>query len=190
MSWQSIALDDVPQTPWKNGGGLTRELVAWPNAQDWTWRMSVAVVASSGPFSHFSGVQRWFAVLSGAGVRLAMGVTPSAAVVTVTPGSAPVGFSGEMPVSCTLVDGSTQDFNLMLRRGRATGRMQRVNGSHSDTPDHSKTIAVYAINTRAEVQFDDDVLTVLPNTLVWRTCPRGTRLGVTSENALWMEISE
>lgn len=72
MSWQIVHLDDVAPRPWRNGGGVTRELVAWPHAQHWIWRMSVAEVAHSGPFSRFEGVQRWFAVLAGAGVRLQM----------------------------------------------------------------------------------------------------------------------
>ena len=68
--WKVINLADVVPTPWKNGGGTTRELIAWPDAEHWVWRMSVAEVAQSGPFSRFEGVQRWFAVLGGAGVAL------------------------------------------------------------------------------------------------------------------------
>ena len=51
---------------WRNGGGRTRELLAWPDAADWKVRVSVADVESDGPFSAFPGVQRWFAVLEGA----------------------------------------------------------------------------------------------------------------------------
>ncbi len=189
MSWQTIALADAPPSPWKNGGGLTRELVAWPNAQDWVWRMSVAEVALSGPFSHFAGVQRWFAVLSGAGVRLDMGTSPDVAVHTLTDSSAPLCFEGELPVQCTLLEGSTQDFNLMLRRGCVGGRMLRLDRDHFEKLNNSKTIAVYAMNTGAIVQFNDESLAISPNTLVWRTCPEGTRLILQTASALWMEIT-
>jgi hypothetical protein len=33
MSWHTVHLADVPPSPWKNGGGTTRELLAWPSAQ-------------------------------------------------------------------------------------------------------------------------------------------------------------
>ena len=32
--WQQIKLADTPPTLWKNGGGTTRELLAWPASQD------------------------------------------------------------------------------------------------------------------------------------------------------------
>ena len=58
--------------PWRNSGGVTRELLRWPDTDNWLWRISVAEVASDGAFSHFAGVQRWLAILSGTGVRLTM----------------------------------------------------------------------------------------------------------------------
>ena len=57
MSWRTIHLSDRPATPWRNGGGLTRELVASPEQSDWRWRMSVAEVTASGPFSRFDGMK-------------------------------------------------------------------------------------------------------------------------------------
>ena len=56
--------------PWKNGGGVTRELLRLPagSGEDWTLRISVADIAADGPFSPVPGITRWFAVLTGAGV--------------------------------------------------------------------------------------------------------------------------
>ena len=70
MSWALIRLNEVAPVPWRNGGGVTRELLAWPSPDDWALRISVAEVERDGPFSQYPGVQRWFAVLSGGGVRL------------------------------------------------------------------------------------------------------------------------
>ena len=70
MTWQVVRLEDTVATPWRNGGGVTRELAAWPSSTDWTWRISVAEIGQSGPFSTFDGVDRWFAVLAGSGVQL------------------------------------------------------------------------------------------------------------------------
>lgn len=189
MSWQTIALADVPPSPWKNGGGVTRELVAWPSASDWLWRMSVAEVISDGPFSRFEGVQRWLAVLSGAGVRLDVGQPPNVCVHSLTPGGAPLRFDGGLPVFCTQLDGPTQDFNLMLRGAHASAHMLRLAGAFSCVAETIKTIAVYSISTGATVHLDEEIMTVPAHTLVWRTCPVGARLHVVAEHALWMEIA-
>lgn len=191
MSWQIIPLADVPPSPWENGGGVTRELVAWPNAKDWLWRMSVAEVGRNGPFSRFEGVQRWFAVLSGAGVQLDISaeVGLAAQMHTLTGASAPLCFAGEWPVQCTLLDGPTQDFNLMLRHAHATARMLRVQGEFFVLPKTARTIAVLAQSTGARVQLDDDFLALPPNTLAWRHCPAGARLQITATDGLWMEIT-
>ena len=109
--WHTVSLVDVAPTPWRNGGGGTRELVAWPPQGEWRWRMSVAEVTASGPFSVFEGVQRWFAVLRGAGVALNIAGTHH----TLTTNSAPLNFDGAAPTACTLLAGPTQDFNLMVR---------------------------------------------------------------------------
>ena len=65
-----VHIDDVRAQPWKNGGGLTRELLAWPSRDAWSVRVSVADIERDGPFSPFPGVERWFTVLEGAGVVL------------------------------------------------------------------------------------------------------------------------
>jgi hypothetical protein len=188
MTWQIVSLADVPPSPWKNGGGVTRELVAWPNAQDWVWRMSVAEVALSGPFSRFEGVQRWFAVLSGAGVCLAVGQSPKPSLHTLTPGSAPLTFAGDVPVSCTLVDGPTQDFNLMWRGAPGSACMQWLSGEWSKSLNATKIIAIYACSTSASVYFGAENLLLPPDTLAWRLCPAGSTLQVHSAHAFWMEI--
>ena len=111
MGWHLTALADVAATPWRNGGGITRELAVWPPQGDWQWRISVAEVAASGPFSRFVDVERWFAVLSGAGVRLEI----AGQAHTLDAASAPLQFDGAANTQCTLLAGPTQDFNLMVR---------------------------------------------------------------------------
>ena len=124
MVWHTVSLADVTATPWRNGGGVTRELLAWPPEGDWQWRMSVAEVEGSGPFSRFEGVQRWFAVLRGAGVALDIAGEQH----TLTSASTPLAFDGAAPTDCQLLNGATQDFNLMLRtpRARAAVRSAQV----------------------------------------------------------------
>ncbi|MGZ8259204.1 MAG: HutD/Ves family protein [Caldimonas sp.] len=102
---------DVDALPWKNGGGVTRELLARPDAGDWRVRVSVAEVASDGPFSAFRGVERRFAVLDGAGVVL----TIDGRAHRVTRDDEALAFSGSSETHCRLLDGPTRDLNLMLR---------------------------------------------------------------------------
>jgi environmental stress-induced protein Ves len=189
MTWHIKPLTEAPAIPWKNGGGLTRELVAWPNAQLWSWRMSVAEISRSGPFSQFDGVERWFAVLVGAGVRLDVGKDPNAGAHNLTPDATPLCFAGDLPADCTLVNGAAQAFNLMLRHGSAKGRMVRVAGHCSLNVDDSKMIAIYAISTGANVHFDHECLNLPPRTLAWRECPAGSKVQVQAAQALLMEIA-
>jgi environmental stress-induced protein Ves len=184
MSWHMVSLADVTPSPWRNGGGVTRELARWPQGGDWIWRMSVAEVAQSGPFSRFEGVQRWFAVIAGAGVRLAV----DAEIHALTTTSAPFCFDGAKAVDCQLVDGPTQDFNLMVRPDQAPARMKRVSGDFSVVLDKTKLIAMYPIDTPARVHFEHKYLDFPENCLVWRHFDAGDRLHLSAANTLWMEI--
>jgi environmental stress-induced protein Ves len=192
MTWRIVPLADVPPSPWRNGGGTTRELLAWPNAQDWQWRLSVAEVRQSGPFSRYDGVQRWFAVLSGAGVWLTLGHPKESPAlpqcVNLTSRSAPFCFDGARPADCQLLGGPTQDFNLMLRPGQTSALMRRVSGSLSALMDTPKIIAVYAINTGARARFDSKFTRIPESSLAWLAAPAGTVLALEAANALWMEI--
>jgi len=184
MSWQIVQLDEVMPAPWRNGGGVTRELACWPDSRDWIWRMSVAEVASDGPFSRFEGVRRWFAVLGGSGVRLRIGAQTHELTVS----SAPLCFDGARPVDCQLLDGATQDFNLMLRRPQSSARMKRISGAGSFVLDRPKLVAVYAIDSIAKVFFDGSCLELPAQSLAWQALNGGAVVRIEADNALWMEI--
>ena len=128
MSIRRISLDEVAPQRWRDGGGVTRELLAWPAVEAWRLRISVADVESDGPFSSFPAVERWFAVLDGKGVALTVGGTAH----RLTAESAPLRFSGEAPTTCRLLDGPTRDLNLMLRGIR--GGMFRVDAGRPWRP--------------------------------------------------------
>jgi environmental stress-induced protein Ves len=115
-----VSLQATPPQPWRNGGGTTRELLAWPSAEAWALRFSIARIDRDGPFSAYPGIQRWFAVLQGAGVELAW--QHHAAQVRV--GHAPLQFDGADAPQCRLLDGPTEDLNLMLRSGAGRGGLE------------------------------------------------------------------
>lgn len=122
MTIHLVHLADAAAQAWRNGGGRTRELLAWPTADAWQLRVSVADIARDGPFSNFPGVQRWFAVLEGAGVMLAL---PDADV-QLTGHSPPCCFDGEAAPGCRLLAGPTRDLNLMSLRQHGQGLMRRA----------------------------------------------------------------
>jgi environmental stress-induced protein Ves len=121
MTLHRAALADVAAQPWKNGGGVTRELLAWPRAGDWLVRVSVADIEANGPFSPYPGVQRWFTVLEGMGVRLEFAGSAS----ILTPEQPPLAFDGADAPFCELLAGPTRDLNLMVR-GPAPARLARA----------------------------------------------------------------
>ena len=183
--WQRVDLIDVPPSPWRNGGGVTRELACWPpGSVPWAWRMAVAEVAHDGPFSDFAGIERWFAVLAGGGVRLTIGGQAH----ELTRASAPLCFDGGVATDCRLLAGATQDFNLMLRGDQATARMVRLSGSLDVVLEAPTTVAVYAIDSAARVTLDQRTLTVAADSLAWRSLPAGAALQVSAAAALWIEI--
>lgn len=116
---RTVLLSEAAPQPWRNGGGITRDLLAWPSAVDWQLRVSVAEVARDGPFSAYPGVERWFAVVSGAGVvlRFAEGER------RLGPLSDPLRFDGADAPGCSLIDGATLDLNLLVVRDGGQGRM-------------------------------------------------------------------
>jgi len=122
---------DLVASPWKNGGGVTREVAAFPEGaalDAFVWRVSVADVGQAGPFSRFAGIDRTLALLSGAGMLLdeAGGVTHA-----LREPLAIARFAGETAIDARLVDGATRDFNLMVRRGAATGDVDVWRDAHS-----------------------------------------------------------
>jgi len=116
-----VRLAECAFVPWRNGGGRTRELLAWPRADDWLVRVSVAEIEADGPFSPFPGIDRCFAVLEGAGVELALPTGP----VRLGPADSALAFPGEAAPGCRLLDGPTRDLNLMGRREAGGLTMQR-----------------------------------------------------------------
>ena len=119
--------------PWKNGGGETVEIaVSPPEAalSDFDWRVSMATVATDGPFSIFAGIDRTLSILEGDGMALAIdGAEPQ----VLTTASEPLPFPADVAVSATLPGGAITDLNVMTRRGRLRHQVERtqINGRSS-----------------------------------------------------------
>ena len=110
------------EVPWRNGGGITREVAAWPpgtGSADFDWRISIASVTRGGPFSLFPGVDRELAVLDGV-LRLSVEGRPE---VAVRPGSQPVRFPGDVPCAGDPDGAPVTDLNVMARRGKQSSHI-------------------------------------------------------------------
>jgi environmental stress-induced protein Ves len=99
-------------TPWKNGAGVTHEALRSPlDGPAFQWRVSVATVGASGPFSDFSGYRRHMVLLRGAGVQLQFADGSAADLRAV---GDQLAFDGGMAVHCELLGGECTDLNLMV----------------------------------------------------------------------------
>jgi environmental stress-induced protein Ves len=127
MAPQILRAAERTPAPWKNGGGVTTEVLAHPegsNTDDFVLRVSLADVADSGPFSAFEGVDRIITLVDGPGMALTVDGTEH---VVDTP-YAPFAFSGDATTDCRLLGGPLVDFNVMARRteAKADVRIERT----------------------------------------------------------------
>ena len=106
--------------PWKNGGGETTEIIAFPEGSgldEFDWRISMARVAADGPFSVFPGIDRTLCLIEGEGLALTMAGKPE---VLLTHASPPFAFPGDVPVASRLVEGP--DHRSQCDDARCAGR--------------------------------------------------------------------
>jgi environmental stress-induced protein Ves len=129
--------------PWKNGGGLTREVAVHPPGSDlgnFDWRVSIAEVHRGGPFSSFPGVDRHMAVISGVLTLSVAGREP----LTLSHDGPCLSFPGDVPASAEPRQAPVTDLNVMTRRGRFAARLRRgsVPGEAVVKPESDTTLIV------------------------------------------------
>ncbi len=174
-----VELAHAAPQPWRNGGGITRDLLAWPVADHWQLRISVAEVAREGPFSAYPGVDRWFAVLHGAGVVLHFGDLDQ----RLTPHSEPLHFDGANAPGCALIDGATQDLNLLVRQDAGLGQMSRALPG-ADWLSAAPLRAVFTLHA-AKLQVAGRPVAALPaGSLAWTTQAAGLPWQMVADDAL------
>ena len=104
--------------PWKNGGGTTTEIATHPDGAGWDdflWRVGIADIERSGPFSSFPGVDRSIMLLDcppESGMNLSIDGKSFEMVQHEF-----VDFAGEAVTHGLLRGAPVRDFNVMSRRG-------------------------------------------------------------------------
>lgn len=112
----------LPVTPWKNGAGATREIIAVPSVDaPFLWRASIATLQADGPFSPFPGVDRTIVLLAGRPLRLRGEEIDHPLALW-----QPWAFPGECVLSSVGIVEPGLDFNVMTQRGRASAKVEVV----------------------------------------------------------------
>ena len=119
-----LRAQDYRRMPWKNGGGMTTEVLIYPRdlslQDDFTYRISLAQLDQSGPFSTFPGYDRIIVQLSGEPMDLFHDEGEDRAETLTL--YEPYSFAGDRPTRAVL-RGSAQDFNVMVKKGQASAHV-------------------------------------------------------------------
>ncbi|GHD76352.1 HutD family protein [Vogesella fluminis] len=163
-----VRFADCPPSPWKNGGGITRQLLIRPaaaNLDDFALRVSVADIDSDGPFSRFDGIDRTLTLLEGGGLQLQRDGAPLA---TLHADSPLLHFVGEWPISSQRLAGKVRDFNIMTRRSQCRHRAERLSLDGSLTLAHDgPLLLLLAQGDAVTVNRDGASDTLQPFDLLW-----------------------
>jgi uncharacterized protein len=156
-----LDVQDQRVMPWKNGGGITRELAVHPedaglDGKPFLWRISIAEIAADGPFSAFPGYDRSIMLIAGNGMELAVqGEKP----IRLSGHYEPWRFSGDVPTQCRLLDGPVRDFNVMTARGQIEHHCEVISGGASEAiwKRGSETLFCHCLNGNLMVKLRDAV---------------------------------
>ena len=173
---------------WKNGGGSTTEIAVDPEGAGWdafNWRVAIADINKSGPFSQFPGVDRSIVLLDSARDS-EMKLTIAGKAQRMQP-RVFVDFPGEAETSGDLFGAPVRDFNIMSRRGVVRHRR----GWHSLSPNAlyrmggSDRRIIYVVSGTADlvttaaarsVGAGESLVAIGDDTLVVRGGPMGAQL--------------
>ena len=138
-------------TPWKNGGGITHEALRMPPSGDpFRFRVSVAHIDASGPFSEFAEYNRKMVLLKGAGIDLRFGDGVQKSLRKV---GELLEFDGALAAHCELLNGACVDLNLMvLKSDSAAVRIERFIESVAVSASRHETLLIFPIDRKITVQ--------------------------------------
>ncbi|MGF9759716.1 HutD family protein [Microvirga sp. 0TCS3.31] len=156
MKAHVIRNEDLVRLPWKNGGGTTAEVAAFPEGagfDSFGWRISMADVASDGPFSVFPGIDRTLIVVEGVGIELDVeGVD-----FRLDKASPKLTFSGDDITTGRLLSGPIRDLNVMTRRGQFRHRTRFVQSGVALLAEETTTAFLVALDGSFDVTLDSTI---------------------------------
>lgn len=176
-----LRANSYQRMPWKNGGGTTTEIFKSAGADGQVhWRLSIADVATDGPFSDFPGIDRWIMMVDGKGMELNI---TGLGTRRIEKPFEPLAFSGDAKTDCKLIAGPIRDFNLMVARSHAQGNLQVVTLSAGETRAFGRDVAALhvldgSVERAGEVLAVGDTLIAEGSAIATVSAPRPTRLAV------------
>lgn len=147
-------------TPWKNGGGVTHEAIRVPKVGDpFDWRVSVAQIEKSGPFSDFAGYRRKMVLLKGTGIELKFGDGQQQRLNQVGDMAE---FDGALATHCNLLSGPCMDLNLMVADERQVkARVERIRGPVDVGASELQTTLIFSMESALEVKRSNGEIALL-----------------------------
>lgn len=146
-----IRADQYTKMLWKNGAGFTLEIARSQGEADFEWRISMADVTTSGPFSLFPNKQRIISVLEGHGMVLHVDDLPAKKLKQ----GDIFAFHGESQVQSELVDGAIRDLNLIYDPAKFHARFQWLNEAAEQVFISSADL-IFIFNQSGETQVKVD----------------------------------
>lgn len=155
-----IRADQYTKMLWKNGAGFTLEIARSQGEGDFEWRISMADVTTSGPFSLFLNKQRIISVLDGQGMVLHVDDLPAK---NLKQGDI-FAFHGESQVQSELVNGAIRDLNLIYDPAKFHARFQRLNDAAEQAfISSADLIFIFNLGSETEVNVDDHSFQIAAN---------------------------
>jgi environmental stress-induced protein Ves len=156
-SLRVVRYRDLIAAPWKNGRGITREIVSVGEgtgtesgtrlAAGFDWRLSMAEVSQDAPFSSFPGVRRHFVVIVGDGLELLLPDGPRRLSV----GDPAASFDGDEIASARPMGRRATDLNLMVGTVRLTGSLSFIDQPRFESRSANLVIVSLREATRVAV---------------------------------------
>lgn len=119
MAFHHLRPSDYLAMPWKDGGGVTEQIAIEPPDATlqggFLWRLSMARVERSGPFSRFAGYDRTLLLLEGGGLDLDFGTHGRCRIEAPFQ---PLTFSGDWEARAELTRGPVRDLGIISDRAR------------------------------------------------------------------------
>jgi environmental stress-induced protein Ves len=139
-----IRKETFARSVWKNGGGVTHEAIRVPSGDEpFSWRVSVAHIEKSGPFSDFAGYRRRMLLLQGRGLELSFGDGRRSKLREIGDW---VEFDGAASTHCELVDGPCIDLNLMTVNSLpTTAKLELLQDGFTVEAASGQTILVFSL---------------------------------------------
>jgi uncharacterized protein len=159
MSVRVIRESDLVRVPWKNGGGTTAEVAAFPEGstfETFGWRISMADVEGDGPFSLFPGIDRTLILVEGSGIELEVEGVP----YRLDPQVPKLSFAGDDRTVGRLLAEPIRDLNVMTRRNRFSHSARIIEAGVALLSEDAATAFIVPIDSNLDVTVKNELHTL------------------------------